>query len=821
MFRDFSIHRLCRMIAWVLACGTILVLFANIYLMSAISDSEQAWEDYEATNSPRAQALSAIVESMGYGGMIHNFKNAVIRLDIDRTIRAREAAGAALQALQRYRQQTEPGNNAGQNSEDGHVLPKATTEELLLAVEQTVRAYADNLQWIEEMIREGTTPTNLDSVVKIDDGPALAALQEMFAREKQDGEKKIVLLGELRRALGYGGLIHNFKNYVLRNDEPRIAKIRGNAAQANEILSKYRAMDTSPAEQAAITEVSSMVAAYEAGLDTAITLVRQGASVAEIDANVKVSDGPALAALSAMETYIAEETAARAGDISVQMAHARTVALILAVFSTIGMLLVAIGIRWALLAGVARPAGTIAVNLKELAQGNLDADPSDLIADTEVGEIARSAKIFRESLIENRRLMAESERMLQESKEAAEVQKRLSDAQAEAVEEQKRLMEEREEAEQALQTRQEQLDALLSQLESVVAAGIEGDFSQRLAMVDGQEDLSAIASSLNQLLGTVDAGIESISSVANRFASGDLTATMDGKFLGRFQDLRRDFDSAFDRVSGMMGSLRDVADKIADESTSISSASMSLSTKTEQQAQSLERTSGALEDLASAVNESAKDTAEVETVVKTAAVSASQSGHIVIEAVEAMERIEATSKEITKIITVIDEISFQTNLLALNAGVEAARAGEAGRGFAVVASEVRALAQRASDAASDINALIQKSGKAIEEGVRLVKDGGESIQNIVGSMDTISERVGKVAALSRDQATGIADINSTLASIDDGAKNYVSVHEETTAATMALNEETKRLIEAISAFQIRSASRQSNWTQPGQGRMRA
>jgi len=172
-----------------------------------------------------------------------------------------------------------------------------------------------------------------------------------------------------------------------------------------------------------------------------------------------------------------------------------------------------------------------------------------------------------------------------------------------------------------------------------------------------------------------------------------------------------------------------------------------------------------------------------------------------------MSNIETSSEQISKIITVIDDIAFQTNLLALNAGVEAARAGEAGRGFAVVASEVRALAQRSSDAAKEINGLISESGHHVKQGVQLVDQAGGALQTIAVAVKELSMHVGEIATSSRNQSAGISEINSAVNQLDQVTQQNAAMFDETTAASHAFTSEAETLGTTVSAFQTGSAPR--------------
>jgi methyl-accepting chemotaxis protein len=200
------------------------------------------------------------------------------------------------------------------------------------------------------------------------------------------------------------------------------------------------------------------------------------------------------------------------------------------------------------------------------------------------------------------------------------------------------------------------------------------------------------------------------------------------------------------------------------------------------------------------VKRSAQGAKQASSAASDTKVEAERSGEVVREAVAAMGEIEGSSRQITQIIGVIDEIAFQTNLLALNAGVEAARAGEAGRGFAVVASEVRALAQRSADAAKEIKALISTSTDQVERGVTLVGQTGAALTGIVAKVAQIDELISEIALSSQEQATGLSQVNTAVNQMDQVTQQNAAMVEEATAAAANLRAEAAELARRVSQF---------------------
>ncbi|GMB81023.1 methyl-accepting chemotaxis protein [Shinella zoogloeoides] len=303
-----------------------------------------------------------------------------------------------------------------------------------------------------------------------------------------------------------------------------------------------------------------------------------------------------------------------------------------------------------------------------------------------------------------------------------------------------------------------------------------------------------------------------------QLSSGNLTFRLSGDFPGEYGKLKTDFNSAIASLEETIQTVNASVGNIGGGTSEISKGAADLSHRTEQQAASLEETAAALDELTSQVNSSAENARVAAKSVDTASNDASKSGEVVQKAIDAMRGIESSSREISNIIGVIDDIAFQTNLLALNAGVEAARAGEAGKGFAVVAQEVRELAQRSANAAKEIKTLINTSEVQVREGVDLVGKAGGALENIAEQVIQINGLIRQISSSASEQAVGLKEINSAVNQMDQVTQQNAAMVEETTAASMALNDEAQTLKALVARFRAGAAAMAAQ--QPVQQAMR-
>ncbi|WP_312360547.1 methyl-accepting chemotaxis protein [Ensifer sp.] len=494
-------------------------------------------------------------------------------------------------------------------------------------------------------------------------------------------------------------------------------------------------------ETARLGQEVSPQAANEQG-NTDANRANRKAFQAEIDAVVEAN----LATLEIVEADVAS--------------FERSVVVIILAIAGLGL---AAGIGTAFYIGtnhLSRPILDLTGKMKQLAGGDLSADVPFADRKDEIGEMAAAVQIFKQNGLAVRDLNAQEAALREKSAD------------------------------------------LQTSIGVVVSAAAAGDFTKRIGKDYENDDLNRFASSVNELVGSVDAGIAETRRVIASLAAGDLTQSMNGQFQGAFAELQQNVNETLSTLQKTLREVRVTTDSINGNSSELRSAADDLSKRTEQQAAALEETSAALDQITVAVRSSTERAQEATVMVNEAKESAAESAAVVRNAVDAMGRIEQASSEIGQITNVIDEIAFQTNLLALNAGVEAARAGDAGKGFAVVAQEVRELAQRAASAAKDIKSLISKSGSEVATGVRLVQETGSALGEIEERVLKINDHIHSIATAAREQSTGLGEVSTAVNQMDQVTQQNAAMVEEANAATHKLSAEANNLASLIAYFKL-------------------
>lgn len=335
-----------------------------------------------------------------------------------------------------------------------------------------------------------------------------------------------------------------------------------------------------------------------------------------------------------------------------------------------------------------------------------------------------------------------------------------------------------------------------------LAAAAEAETAHRLH----QQDQASTAAEREKAASEQSRVLTSLAEGLKNLAQGNLAFRLNDGFTDAYRQIKDDFNEAMERLRDTVSAIATAAQDVTGAVGDISAGTTDLSQRTERQAAGLERTSASMEEIAATVKHNAENAAQADQFAATTSAVAERGSRVVEQAVEAMSRIEGSSRKISDIIAVIDEIARQTNLLALNAAVEAARAGEAGRGFAVVATEVRSLAQRSAQAAKDIKDLITHSSSHVQDGVTLVNSAGSSLVEIVDSIKKVTAIVSEIAAASGAQTTGLEEINRALAQLEETTQQNSALVEQNAAAAKSLELQATAMIERVRFFQTEGAA---------------
>ena len=336
---------------------------------------------------------------------------------------------------------------------------------------------------------------------------------------------------------------------------------------------------------------------------------------------------------------------------------------------------------------------------------------------------------------------------------------------------------------------------------SVVKAFGEGDFNAPLEQFPGKK--GEINLTIEQVRSNLKALNSDAQMLANAARDGRVAVRADAnKHQGDYRKIVEGMNETLDMIVAPITTVKMAAEAINTAAKEIAQGNSDLSRRTEDQAANLEKTASSMEELAATVKQNADNAKQANQLAVAASGVAVKGGSVVSEVVSTMGAINQSAKKIEDIISVIDGIAFQTNILALNAAVEAARAGEQGRGFAVVAAEVRNLAQRSASAAKEIKELIADSVNKTAEGTRQVETAGNTMQEIVTSVQRVTDIISEISAASQEQSSGINQVNDAVTSMDDVTQQNTALVEEAAAAAESLMEQAEELMNTMSVFDL-------------------
>lgn len=386
--------------ATMLVAGTMLVSIA-IQTSKNVSVVERSWKEYQVNRSEKARLESVLQTSIGYGGMIHEFKDFILRQDVSRVDLVLAHTGGAKAVIAQY-----------------SALETTRAEAVALQdIFKVLEKYEAALFLARNLVEQGQTPKQVDSVVQIDNGPALRGL-EILRREVEKQLKngdievgKGRIAATLRADIGFGGMIHEFKNFVLRQDMPRVATIHAKLKSAAAAIDVYQILEPTEAEKLALEDIRGMLDAYEIALQKAEKLVLQGQTPADVDVAVRVEDELALRGLAVIDKEIAHQAEESSRDVTRSLARA-TKLLGVATWGTIVLVfVVTVTLSWTMRSMVILPIQHMTHLMTRLATDRLDVKVPATRQKNEIGEMARALEVFRENAIKRRIAEAEIRQM--------------------------------------------------------------------------------------------------------------------------------------------------------------------------------------------------------------------------------------------------------------------------------------------------------------------------------------------------------------------------------------------------------------------------
>jgi methyl-accepting chemotaxis protein len=331
-----------------------------------------------------------------------------------------------------------------------------------------------------------------------------------------------------------------------------------------------------------------------------------------------------------------------------------------------------------------------------------------------------------------------------------------------------------------------------------------GDFGIRM---DGDYlgSFDEVKQAVNKTGETTLSYISEISDILGAISNGDLTVSVKHEYIGSYAPIKQALNTILGSLNKTMAEIDDAADQVLHGATQISESSMHLAVGSSKQASSIQQLSASFELINQKAKQSVENALNANEISQKSTVHAQDGNKAMTSMISSMDSIKESSDSISKIIKVIEDISFQTNLLALNAAVEAARAGEHGKGFTVVSDEVRSLASKSQQSAQDTTDLIENSNQRVKDGIEVANAAAASLKTIVGDVQQVSEIIAQIAEISKDQTDSISHVNIGVTDISHVVQDNSATSEECASASEVLNSQAEVLKQLVSFFKFKKS----------------
>jgi len=378
-------------IAGLFLLGAIIIV-ANSISSLRTSQIQDIWLEFELDRNDRLRALIALRSELGYGGMIHQFKNYILRQKKSDSETVVSSIGGAKAELNRYKL----------------LQLNAAEERAILQIENTLDKYQNALNLIHELIQQKKTEKQIDDIVKIDDFNTLGALKALeiethiLGNEQENIRTRPLILNSLRTAMGYGGVIHNFKNYILRHSPEAYTRVQAEADNIEVLVKMYRQYKLSPIEQNALKNILMVVQSYRQNLSVIQEMSNKGNSPRNIDKVVIINDRPALEGFQSLQRAIILNNEQRAKQLNEALRIVQISGKVIFYITLVSFLALILIAFWLLNCRILRPITKLTQSMSRLSNDDLNVNVFTTEQDTEICEMARSVNVFKKNAIKKR-----------------------------------------------------------------------------------------------------------------------------------------------------------------------------------------------------------------------------------------------------------------------------------------------------------------------------------------------------------------------------------------------------------------------------------